>query len=101
MNADRIGLTKKVTVPIQGDAKLVAQQILEQLSPTAGDVDRQKRMDVISVTTSKWLQTLSSMDHEEDDPGTTWNERARNAHPERMSPLVPGDRKSTRLNSSH
>src|SRR3546814_2526009 len=28
------------------------------------------------------------MDHEEDDPGTTWNERARNAHPERMSPRM-------------
>ena len=26
------------------------------------------------------------MDHEDDDPGTTWNERARQAHPERMSP---------------
>ena len=26
------------------------------------------------------------MDHEDDDPGTTWNERARSAHPDRMSP---------------
>merc|ERR1719442_285658 len=26
------------------------------------------------------------MDHEQDDPGTTWNERCRAAHPERMSP---------------
>ena len=31
INADRIGLTKKVTVGIQGDAKQVAEQILEQL----------------------------------------------------------------------
>ena len=28
------------------------------------------------------------MDHEEDDPGTTWNERARAAHPERMRPRM-------------
>ena len=28
------------------------------------------------------------MDHEDDDPGTTWNERARAAHPERMSPRM-------------
>ena len=32
INPDRIGLTKKVTVGISGDAKLVAQQILEKLS---------------------------------------------------------------------
>ncbi|MEL0062741.1 MAG: thiamine pyrophosphate-dependent enzyme, partial [Candidatus Puniceispirillum sp.] len=29
-----------------------------------------------------------SMDHEDDDPGTTWNERARGKHPERMSPRM-------------
>ena len=28
------------------------------------------------------------MDHEEDDPGTTWNARARAANPERMSPRM-------------
>ena len=32
MNSDRIGLTKKVTVGICGDAKLVAQQLLTKLS---------------------------------------------------------------------
>ena len=37
MNSDRIGLTKKVTVGICGDAKLVSQQILEKLSSKAGD----------------------------------------------------------------
>ncbi len=35
MNSDRIGLTKKVTVGICGDAKLVSQQILEKLSSKA------------------------------------------------------------------
>ena len=28
------------------------------------------------------------MDHEDDDPGTTWNERCRNREPERMSPRM-------------
>ena len=86
MNADRIGLTKKVTVPIQGDAKLVAEQLLEQLSDDAGDAGRQDRLDLIAETKSRWAQELSSMDHEDDDPGTTWNERARSAYPDRMSP---------------
>jgi len=88
MNADRIGLTKKVTVAIQGDARLVAQQLLGSLSAKAGDEGRQARRDLIAQTKSRWLQTLSSMDHEDDDPGTTWNERARNKHPERMSPRM-------------
>ena len=36
INADRIGLTKPVTIGICGDAKLVAQSILAQLSPSGG-----------------------------------------------------------------
>jgi sulfoacetaldehyde acetyltransferase len=86
MNSDRIGLTKKVTVAVQGDAKAVAGSLLELLSPTAGDINRQERRDLVSTTKSRWLQELSSMDHEDDDPGTTWNERARNRQPERMAP---------------
>ena len=88
INADRIGLTKKVAVGIQGDAKAVAEQILDQLSEAAGEVDRQARKELIALTKSRWLQTLSSMDHEDDDPGTNWNERARNRQPERMSPRM-------------
>ena len=83
INPDRIGLTKKVDVAIIGDAAKVADGILQNLSVNAGDASRR---DVISATKSKWLQTLTSMDHEEDDPGTTWNERARNKEPELMSP---------------
>ncbi|GAB4227366.1 MAG: sulfoacetaldehyde acetyltransferase [Methyloligellaceae bacterium] len=88
INADRIGLTKRITVGIQGDAKMVAEQILEQLAPHAGDAGRAEREALIHQTKSAWLQTLSSMDHEEDDPGTTWNERARNREPDRMSPRM-------------
>lgn len=86
INADRIGLTKKVAVGIQGDAKAVADQILAKLAPTAGDAGRKERENMISHAKSAWAQQLSSMDHEEDDPGITWNERARDRQPDRMSP---------------
>jgi len=86
MNPDRIGLTKKVTVAIQGDAKKVAVQLLDGLSPNAGDHQRSEREAEIHQTKSAWLQTLSSMDHEDDDPGTTWNERVRAREADLMSP---------------
>jgi len=86
MNSDRIGLTKKVSVGICGDAKLVSQQLLAQLSSTAGDKDRQKRKDIIHQTKSAWLQKLSSLDHEDDDEGTVWNKEARERDTDRMSP---------------
>ena len=86
MNPDRIGLTKPVTVGIAGDAAQVAAQILAQLSSTAGDIDRQQRIDTIAKTKSTWAQTLTSMDHEDDDEGTDWNARARNDKPDAMSP---------------
>ncbi len=88
LNPDRIGLTKKVTVGIIGDAAKVAKGILEQLSDDAGDAGRQERRDRISKAKSTWAQQLSSMDHEDDDPGTTWNERARAAKPDWMSPRM-------------
>ncbi len=86
MNPDRIGLTKKVTVGICGDAKMVAQQILEKLSSNAGDNDREDRKNLIHQTKSAWLQTLTSLDHEDDDPGTVWNKEARERDKDRMSP---------------
>jgi len=86
INADRIGLTKKVAVGIQGDAKQVADQLLAQLSSTAGDAGRQEREALIHQTKSAWRQALAGMDHEDDDPGTTWNERARDRDADRMSP---------------
>ncbi len=86
MNSDRIGLTKKVTVGICGDAKLVSQQILEKLSPNAGEKGREERKNLIHQTKSAWLQTLTSLDHEDDDPGTVWNKEARERDSDRMSP---------------
>ncbi len=86
INPDRIGLTKKVSVGIVGDAATVATNILEQLSGTAGDEGRDARKAKIAETKSRWAQELTSMDHEQDDPGTTWNERARAAKPDWLSP---------------
>ena len=88
MNPERIGLTKKVTVGIVGDAKAVAEGILAQLSPTAGDAGREERRAEIAQRKSAWAQALASMDHEDDDPGTTWNERARAAKPDWLSPRM-------------
>jgi sulfoacetaldehyde acetyltransferase len=88
LNPDRIGLTKPVTVGIVGDAGKVAEGILAQLSPSAGDVGRSERKALIAQTKSAWAQALSGMDHEEDDPGTTWNQRARGAKPGWMSPRM-------------
>ena len=88
INSDRIGLTKKVMVGIQGDAKQVAEQLLDKLSEFAGQQDREERKQKIVQTKSKWLQELTSMDHEDDDEGTTWNQRARNKDPELMSPRM-------------
>ena len=86
INPDRIGLTKKVSVGIIGDASLVASKILSKLSDTAGDFNRTERKQKIAEIKSRWAQQLSSMDHEEDDPGTTWNQRARADKPDWMSP---------------
>ena len=88
INPDRIGLTKPVSVAILGDAAKVAQGILARLAPTAGDEGRTERRDRIAEAKSRWAQLLSSMDHEDDDPGTTWNERARAARPDWMSPRM-------------
>ena len=88
INRHRIGLVKKIAVGIQGDAAKVADQILASLSDTAGDVDRQSRKDTIAQTKSAWAQELTSMESESDDEGITWNQRARDRDPNKMSPRV-------------
>ena len=88
INPDRIGVTKKVSVGIIGDAKKVASALLEHLPVSAGDIGRDERKARISQTKSQWAQQLSSMDHEDDDPGTSWNERARSSKPDWMSPRM-------------
>ncbi|MCC0081564.1 MAG: sulfoacetaldehyde acetyltransferase [Rhodobacter sp.] len=88
INPDRIGLTKTVSVGIVGDARQVAEGILDQLGEHAGDAGRAERKAEIAQRKSAWAQQLASMDHEDDDPGTTWNQRARDAKPDWMSPRM-------------
>ena len=88
INSDRIGLTKKISVGICGDAKLVSKQILEHLTSDAGNENRKEREELIHQTKSSWLQTLTGLDHEEDDPGTSWNKDSRDREPEKMSPRM-------------
>jgi len=85
INPDRIGLTKPITVGIVGDAKKVAHSLLEQLSPTAGDVDREERKAAVKKAKADWDQELATMDHEEDDLGTTWNERCQKREPDKIT----------------
>merc|ERR1712190_538534 len=54
INGDRIGLTKPVDIGIQGDARLVAEGILKQLSGAAGDQDRASREALISAEKTSW-----------------------------------------------
>jgi len=88
INPDRIGLTKPVSVGIVGDAKKVAESLLAKLGDAAGDTGRDARKSLIAQTKSSWAQELTSLDHEDDDPGTTWNERARDREPAKMSPRM-------------
>ena len=88
LKPERIGLTKAVTVGIVGDAAKVANGIMGQLSANAGDTDRAARKARIADTKAAWDRELESMTNEEDDPGTTWNERARAAKPEWLSPRM-------------
>jgi sulfoacetaldehyde acetyltransferase len=86
INPDRIGLTKTVSVAICGDAKQIARRLLAQLAPHVGDAGRADRRALVHQLKSSWAQALSGMDHEDDDAGTNWNERARAREPKHMSP---------------
>ncbi|MCP4992764.1 MAG: sulfoacetaldehyde acetyltransferase [Gammaproteobacteria bacterium] len=86
INGGRIGLTKKVDVGIQGDARLVAEQILIRLDPDAGNAGREERRELIKKRKADWVVELAGMVHEDDDPGTTWNQRSRDRHPDNLSP---------------
>jgi sulfoacetaldehyde acetyltransferase len=86
INPDRIGLTKPVAVAICGDSKLVARQLLAQLAPGAGDAGRAERRAAIAAEKAQWAAELSSLDHEQDDPGTVWNAECREREPDHMAP---------------
>jgi len=68
------------------EAKIIQVDINADRIGGAGDAGRKEREALIQQTKSDWQATLVKMDHEDDDPGTTWNERARDRDAERMSP---------------
>jgi len=86
INPDRIGLTKKIAVGIVGDAGKVARALSARVTSPLTAAERQERRGLVAATRSAWAQELTSLDHEEDDPGTDWNARARAAKPDWLSP---------------
>ena len=85
-NPDMLGLAKPIDVAICGDARAVAQQLIEALDGhRAGDAG-EERKNRIATAKSAWLQKLAGWDHEEDDAGSTWNARAQADAPERLAP---------------
>jgi sulfoacetaldehyde acetyltransferase len=85
-NPDMLGLAKPIDIGICGDARAVAEQLLEALGNHSAGSAGEARKDQIATEKSAWLQKLTGWDNEEDDPGSTWNARAREAEPEKMAP---------------
>jgi len=86
INPNRIGLTKRIAVGIVGDAGKVARALTDKVTSRLTPGERQERRGLVAATRSAWAQELTSLDHEDDDPGTNWNARARAAKPDWLSP---------------
>ncbi len=85
-NPDMLGLAKPIDVGICGDARAVARQLVAALgSHKAGNGAEQRKAQIATVK-SAWLQKLAGWDHEEDDPGSTWNARAQSNEPDKLGP---------------
>jgi sulfoacetaldehyde acetyltransferase len=85
-NPDMLGLAKSIDFGICGDARAVAEQLLEALGDHSSGAAGQERKDQISQQKSAWLQKLAGWDHEEDDGGSTWNARAKADEPDKLAP---------------
>jgi len=85
-NPDMLGLAKPIDIGICGDARAVAEQLLEALAGHEAGEAGNKRRDAIATAKSAWLQKLAGWDHEEDDSDSTWNARAREDEPDKMAP---------------
>jgi sulfoacetaldehyde acetyltransferase len=85
-NPDQLGLAKPIDIGICGDARAVAQQLLKALDGHTAGEPGEARKNEIAQQKSAWLQKLAGWDHEEDDMGSTWNARAREAEPDKMAP---------------
>ena len=85
-NPDMLGLAKPIDIGICGDARAVARQLLSSLANhNCGDAGENRKAQ-IATCKSAWLQKLAGWDHEEDDSGSTWNQRAREDEPEKLAP---------------
>merc|ERR1712032_1613801 len=62
--------------------------LLAKLDTAAGKDGKEARESLVQEKKASWSTELSSMVHEADDEGTTWNQRARAAQPDRMSPRM-------------
>jgi len=85
-NPDMLGLAKPIDFGICGDARAVAEQLLEALGDHSAGAAGQERKDQIAQQKSAWLQKLAGWDHEEDDEGSTWNARAMADEPDKLAP---------------
>jgi len=85
-NPDMLGLAKPIDIGICGDARAVAGQLLEAIGSHSSGSAGEDRRNEIATLKSAWLQKLAGWDHEEDDPGSTWNARAQANEPDKMSP---------------
>jgi sulfoacetaldehyde acetyltransferase len=85
-NPDMLGLAKSIDFGICGDARAVAEQLLEALGDHSSGAAGQERKNQISQQKSAWLQKLAGWDHEEDDEGSTWNARAKADEPDKLAP---------------
>ncbi|MEB2346241.1 MAG: sulfoacetaldehyde acetyltransferase [Deltaproteobacteria bacterium] len=86
VDPDMLGLAKRVDVAICGDARAVAEELLEALAGHAPGEAGEARRKEAEARKAAWAQKLATWDHEEDDPGSTWNARARAEAPEVLSP---------------
>lgn len=86
IDPDRIGLTRKIAVGIVGDAGQVARALADRVRPLPSAADRADRRALVAKVKSAWAQELAALDHEDDDPGTDWNARARADKPDWLSP---------------
>ena len=85
-NPDMLGLAKRIDVGICGDARAVARQLVTALRGHSCGAAGEARKAEAATRKSAWRQKLAGWDHEEDDPGSTWNERARRDEPDKLAP---------------
>ena len=85
-NPDMLGLAKRIDIGICGDAREVARQLDAALDGHRGGASAEERRAEAATRKSAWRQKLAGWDHEEDDPGSTWNERAHRDEPDKMAP---------------